>query len=55
MNSELREDITESSQEICAYYNVPFLQLHDIEKKAGHPNIEGMKSIAAQVLTALFH
>ena len=53
MNSELREDITESSQEICAHYGVPFLQLHDIEKKAGHPNVEGMKSIATQVLSVL--
>ena len=53
MNSELREDITESSREICEYYGVPFLQLHDIEKKAGHPTIEGMKSIASQVLPAL--
>ncbi len=53
MNSELREDITESSQEICAHYSVPFLQLYDIEKKAGHPDVEGMKSIASQVLSAL--
>jgi hypothetical protein len=53
MNSELREDITDSSEEICAHYGVPFLQLYDIEKKAGHPNVEGMKSIANQVLTAL--
>jgi lysophospholipase L1-like esterase len=53
MNSELREDITESSMEICAHYSVPFLQLYDIEKKAGHPNVEGMKSIASQVLSAL--
>jgi lysophospholipase L1-like esterase len=53
MNSELREDITESSQTICARYNVPFLQLYDIEKKAGHPNVEGMKRIASQVLSAL--
>jgi len=53
MNSELREDITESSQEICAHYSVPFLQLHDIDKKAGHPTVEGMKSIATQVLPTL--
>lgn len=53
MNSELREDITESSRVICEHYGVPFLQLHDIDKKAGHPSVEGMKSIAAQVLSAL--
>ena len=53
MNSELREDITESSRVICEHYGVPFLQLHDIDKKAGHPSVEGMKSIAAQVLSVL--
>ena len=49
MNSELREDITESSREICENLGVPFLQLTDIDKKSGHPSVEGMKSIAAQV------
>ena len=53
MNSELREDITQSSQEICAHYGVPFLQLQDIDKKADHPTIDGMTSIAAQVLAVL--
>jgi hypothetical protein len=53
MNSELREDITDSSKEICEHYGVPFLQLQDIDKKAGHPNVAGMKSIAAQVLSVL--
>ncbi len=53
MNSELREDITDSSKEICEHYGVPFLQLQDIDKKAGHPNVAGMKSIASQVLSVL--
>lgn len=53
MNSELREDITDSSREICQQLDVPFLQLTDIDKKAGHPSVEGMKSISSQVLTAL--
>jgi hypothetical protein len=29
---------------------VPFIQLKNIKKQAGHPNIEGMKAIAQQVL-----
>ena len=53
MNSELREDITESSRTICEHYEVPFLQLHDIDKKDGHPTVKGMESIASQVLQAL--
>ena len=35
---------------ICKHYNVPVIQLKDIKKQAGHPNIEGMKAIAQQVL-----
>jgi len=53
MNSELREDITESSKEICRHYGVTFLQLKDIDKKNGHPSVEGMADIASQVLSAL--
>lgn len=53
MNSELREDITESSKELCEHYGVPFLQLKDVEKKSGHPSVAGMKSIADQVLAFL--
>lgn len=49
INSELREDITESCVEICNHYNVPYIQLVNIEKKNGHPTVKGMKAIAAQV------
>lgn len=53
MNSELREDITSSSREICHHYGVDFLQLEGIDKKAGHPSVAGMEAIASQVLSAL--
>ncbi|MBO7487070.1 MAG: hypothetical protein J6T58_00840 [Bacteroidales bacterium] len=53
MNSELREDITESSKVICEHYGVPFLQLTDIDKKSGHPSVAGMSAIATQVLSVL--
>lgn len=53
MNSELREDITESSKEICEQYGIEFLQLENIDKKAGHPSVQGMDSIAKQVLDRL--
>ena len=53
MNSELREDITESSRVICEHYGVPFIQLTDIDKKSGHPSVAGMSAIATQVLSAL--
>lgn len=49
LNSELSDDVNISVREICARYSVPVIELHDIEKKAGHPSIAGMKSIAEQV------
>lgn len=53
INSELREDITESMMEVCKHYSVSYILLHDIDKTAGHPNQAGMKAIADQVLEAL--
>ena len=53
INSELREDITESMKEVCNHFSVPYIQLHDISKTAGHPNQAGMKAIADQVLEAI--
>lgn len=49
LNSELSAAINESTLTICERYGVPVIQLHDIEKKAGHPSIAGMKAIADQV------
>lgn len=49
LNSELSDAINASVLEICAHYGVPVIQLHDIEKIAGHPSVAGMKAIANQV------
>ncbi|MCQ2257246.1 MAG: SGNH/GDSL hydrolase family protein [Bacteroidaceae bacterium] len=49
LNSELRDEINSSVYEICGHYNVPVITLTNIEKKAGHPSIAGMKAIAEQV------
>lgn len=49
LNSELSDAVNASVRDICSRYSVPVIELHDIEKKAGHPSIEGMKSIAQQV------
>lgn len=49
INSELREDITESCKTICDHYGVTYIQLHDIDKRQGHPTAKGMKAIAEQV------
>ena len=52
LNSELREAINESMREICKHYQVPLVELRDIEKQNGHPSINGMKSICEQLLEA---
>ena len=49
LNSELSDAIDSSVKNICAHYNVPVIELQDVEKKAGHPSIAGMKAIAEQV------
>lgn len=53
INSELRDDITESMKTICKHYNVQYIELKDIEKRSGHPTVKGMKSIAEQVSNAI--
>jgi hypothetical protein len=53
INTGLRKEITESIIEICKHFNVEYLQLKDIGKQAGHPNIVGMEAIAKQVLAVL--
>jgi len=53
LNSELRDDITESCRVICQHYHVPCIALHDIHKINGHPSVKGMKAIAQQVLEAI--
>lgn len=53
LNSELREEINESSREICKHYGIQLIELHDIEKQNGHPSIKGMKSICEQLIEAI--
>lgn len=53
LNSELRDDITESCKTICQHYKVPCITLHDIHKISGHPSKKGMEAIARQVLQAM--
>lgn len=53
LNSELKESINESVRTICDHYHVDLLELHDIDKQAGHPSCMGMKAIAEQVATHL--
>lgn len=49
INSQLRDDITESCQTICEHYGIPYILLHDIDKRMGHPTVKGMATIAEQI------
>ena len=53
INSELRDDITQSIREVCDHYSVRYIQLHDIDKLSGHPSRAGMTAIADQLLEAM--
>lgn len=53
LNSELREEINESSREICKHYGIQLIELHDIEKQNGHPSVKGMKSICEQLIESI--
>ena len=53
LNTELRDDITESCKTICQHYGVPCIILHDIDKINGHPSIKGMRAISQQILKAI--
>lgn len=48
-NDGLKPEITGSMEQICKHYDVPMIQLHDISKTAGHPNVQGMEQIAEQL------
>ena len=49
LNSELKEEVNASVREICKHYKVKLVELHDIDKKGGHPSIAGMKAITDQL------
>lgn len=49
LNSELNETINESVKTICNHYKVDCIELHDIDKKEGHPTIKGMSQISNQI------
>lgn len=52
-NDGLKPEITESMAQICKHYDVPMIQLENISKTAGHPNVKGMTQIAEQLDKAI--
>ena len=49
LNDGLKEEINESVKTICAYYQIPCIELKGIDKINGHPSIKGMKQICEQI------
>lgn len=52
INDGLKPEVTTSIKEACDHFSIPYLELHDIDKTAGHPNIKGMRQIAEQLTRA---
>lgn len=52
-NTGLSENIMNAVEEVCRHYGVTNIRLRDIDKQAGHPSAEGMKSISQQVWEAM--
>lgn len=50
LNSELKEEINESTRTICKECGIQLVELQDVEKQNGHPSIKGMESICRQLL-----
>ena len=48
-NDDIKDEIKESTAEICGHYGVEYVQLHDIEKMSGHPDKRGMRQIVEQI------
>ena len=49
LNTELKPEVGQAMQEACEHWGAKLITLHDITKKAGHPDAAGMREIARQV------
>lgn len=53
INDGLKTEVTDAIKKACSHYSIKYIELHDIDKTAGHPNIHGMEQIAGQITKAL--
>ena len=49
INTDLKDVITEGIKKAAEYFEVEYLQLENISKQSGHPDIKGMKQIKDQI------
>ncbi len=50
INTELRDEVKNGIIEICKHYGVEYIELSNITKINGHPDINGMTEIKNQIL-----
>lgn len=50
INTELKTEIADGFKTACERYEIEYIELKEIYKISGHPNIHGMKQIREQVL-----
>lgn len=53
INSQLRNEISESMMAIADHYGACYVTLYDIDKRCGHPTRAGQRSIAIQTIKAV--
>ena len=53
INDGLKAEVTDAIKEACDRFDIKYLELKDIDKTAGHPNINGMRQISQQLTKAL--
>ena len=53
INTDLKDVITEGIKKAAEYFEVEYLQLENISKQSGHPDIKGMKQIKDQIFEFL--
>lgn len=53
INSGLKTEYVESMHVICNHYNIKYIDLLNIDKKNGHPTIQGMIQISTQIEKSL--
>jgi len=53
LNTGLSPQIVESIIEVCRHYDIEYVELRDIDKSSGHPNVKGMGQIKTQIMDYL--
>ncbi len=51
INTELKAEISKGMKGTCSYLDIPYIELENIDKTVGHPNILGMKQIKDQIVS----